>query len=74
MATVDGRDARPVCSDCALAELVTNGARCRCLHPSREFAEAVLFAGAPACEGFRPRRRLRKAAEHGVGIAALHGP
>jgi hypothetical protein len=64
-----------LCCECTYAQLMRHPARCRCTHPSSEFADGVVFAGVPACAAFAPRHHhARDAFTNGSGGAAiLHG-
>jgi hypothetical protein len=63
-----------LCAECTYAQPLHGEARCRCTHPSSEYAEGVLFLGAPACVGFAPRHGARRGLLDGSGgVAVLHG-
>jgi hypothetical protein len=63
-----------LCAECTYSQSLRAEARCRCTHPSSEFADGVLFSGAPACAAFAPRHGSRQGLLNGSGgIAVLHG-
>ena len=63
-----------LCAECTYSQPLRGEARCRCAHPSSEYADGALFSGAPACAGFTPRHGSRQGLLNGSGgVAVLHG-
>jgi hypothetical protein len=63
-----------LCCECAYSTPLRFETRCRCTHPSAEYADGALFAGEPACAAFTPGHYAQAAFRNGSGgTAVLHG-